>query len=901
MRTCERAQGRASRIEFVNELLDSRGPVTSNRGACSPQNWAAMIQRALGVIAGVDRKTLSTCPASDKLWAAHLGASLCLSFIVVVGVSFHATGYMIANVWTRLLVSGVIGLTVLMFDRALCQSDWFYQGTLWNTAPIQSSSEARQTAWRFVRVGIRLLMSFGLAWVIAMFLELAIFSGTINEKIEADRIAANQPIYAKIAQYEAGLNAEAARRQAGIDALEALHRDALTEVPPIAPSLQTRTDDIEQQIKALVMREADVRADIAQIDRTIQRYIADMNAEEFGLKAAPNNSGRPGAGPRYEFARKQKEAFIIQRAAREAEIVQLHQKRDDLRAAEAKVAAEAGVARDQERVAIKAKAAALQTRIDAARADLKQFEASKATDVAEFRQKALAESYYQEKKDRIDPLTRIAAYQELKNDPKDGATMTLFSWMTRLFIIFLEIVPVVAKIFFSPPSVYAAKIQAQVERARQRIENNEDLDDDKPAAPAPAPAIAAITLPAMSLGAVEMKQPAPEPRKARPSRAPADADSRNEAWRDDIWQDDAREAYGERRIDESYSQRGYGSHGPGRTPRYSREAHDRRTAMRHAFDRDHDRDVDRLHPDRRDYARRQDARYDPPRYDVPPRYEPAQSRDARFTAEDYAVDDVVPTRHEPDFVPGEIDVRNLIMPRRGPARRETTAREAEARETFGVRKATPAAKPFPAESLPVPSATVPASVKDAEVNELVREVLAVEEVSPVADLPAMPVHTPPVQSDAVSTDSPPSPTTAYEPAQILEAAPSNAPTSMDLSTTPSAIRTDETDAASPRPVPDVASSSELIVQPPPAPAAVIEHQMPVAEVRPDADAHLPIVTQAPKYSADVEKLMSEAVELSKVKKKPPRARREASAAVQQVAEAELPLEPTPHYGPFPKA
>ena len=120
--------------------------------------------------------------------------------------------------------------------------------------------------------------------------------------------------------------------------------------------------------------------------------------------------------------------------------------------------------------AIAAKRDALQAQIDAARAEIKQVEADRVASVEEFRRKAMAESYFQEKKDKVDPLTRMAAYQELKNDPKDGGTMALFSWMTRFFIIFLEVVPVVAKIFFSPPSVYAAKIQAEVDRERRRIE-----------------------------------------------------------------------------------------------------------------------------------------------------------------------------------------------------------------------------------------------------------------------------------------------------------------------------------------------------------------------------------------------------------------------------------------------
>ena len=90
-----------------------------------------MIRRALYQIAGIDRETLATCPATDKMWAAHLGLSLLLSFTVVLGITFHATGYVITNLWLRLVSATVVALTVFMFDRALYQSDWFYQGIFW--------------------------------------------------------------------------------------------------------------------------------------------------------------------------------------------------------------------------------------------------------------------------------------------------------------------------------------------------------------------------------------------------------------------------------------------------------------------------------------------------------------------------------------------------------------------------------------------------------------------------------------------------------------------------------------------------------------------------------------------------------------------------------------------------
>jgi hypothetical protein len=371
------------------------------------------------------------------------------------------------------LVALVIALTVLMFDRALCQSDWFYQGALWTAGSnVQSGEEARQSTWRFMRIAMRLALSFGLAWVIAMFLELAIFSGTISDKIERDRVAANQPIYQKITQYESQLDADLVRRRNAIAALETSMRERLAETPAPDVAALSRSDDIEQQIRSLADRETELRGELRSINESVQRYTAEMNAEELGQKLSPTNSGRPGAGPRYEFAKRQKEAFEAQRNARTAEIAQLQAKRDEWRGAQASIAAQARVARDTEQVAIQAKRDALQAQIDAARAELKQQEASLPERVEAFRRQQLSQSYFQQKTDKVDPLTRMAAYQELKNDPKDGATIALFSWMTRFFIIFLEIVPVVAKIFFSPPSVYAAKIQAEVERERNRVETD---------------------------------------------------------------------------------------------------------------------------------------------------------------------------------------------------------------------------------------------------------------------------------------------------------------------------------------------------------------------------------------------------------------------------------------------
>src|SRR6266481_1605081 len=109
------------------------------------------IQRSLCYMAGIDRQILAGCPATDKLWATHLGFSLFLSFFVVLGISFHATGYVIANVGMRLLAATVVALTVFMFDRALYQSDWFFQGVIRRSAYLPEIY-GRSGIWKFLRI-----------------------------------------------------------------------------------------------------------------------------------------------------------------------------------------------------------------------------------------------------------------------------------------------------------------------------------------------------------------------------------------------------------------------------------------------------------------------------------------------------------------------------------------------------------------------------------------------------------------------------------------------------------------------------------------------------------------------------------------------------------------------------
>jgi hypothetical protein len=205
-----------------------------------------------------------------------------------------------------------------------------------------------------------------------------------------------------------------------------------------------------------------------------------MNAEQMGRRVNPNNSGRAGVGQLYEFAKRQREVYEAQRQTREKELTQLEARRAELLAHQRRISTEASARREQEHAATRNYRNELQSQLDAARTELRGHESSRLAKIEEFRRKEIGGSEFQKQKD--DPLARMRAYQELKSDPRDGATIVWFSWMTKLLVIFLEVVPVVAKMFFSPPSAYAARIQAQVERemVRARQENEARFTRDVP-------------------------------------------------------------------------------------------------------------------------------------------------------------------------------------------------------------------------------------------------------------------------------------------------------------------------------------------------------------------------------------------------------------------------------------
>jgi hypothetical protein len=373
--------------------------------------------KVLYAIAGVDYETLLRCPKTDRLWAAHLGFSLILSFLVVGAITYHATSYVVSNVPARIAVSAVVALTISMFDRALYQADWFLQ------APVDQSE---WSGTRIARIALRLLISICLSFALAVFLELAIFSDTISEKLHDDFRQANAHLFRKAQEFEESLDRQIAERRtalAGAEEAQAAHGRG---------DLQGRTDLHELQTRLLQVRNERIS------------FENDKNAELFGRRTRAGQTGVAGRGPAYRFA--------------EAQAGLLREQEDDLKRQIDDLESKHTTSR-----------ADLERQIDDIRAEMAALVASRAANAVEFR-RTLVEQSPEFQKLKSDPLARMTAYAALKQDPERGTAIVIFSWLVRLFVAFLEVVPVAAKMLFCPPSVYGAIVKAEVNRERRRAE-----------------------------------------------------------------------------------------------------------------------------------------------------------------------------------------------------------------------------------------------------------------------------------------------------------------------------------------------------------------------------------------------------------------------------------------------
>ena len=433
-----------------------------------------MILALLYLAAGIDTDLIRQCPKSDRIWAAQLGAWLVISFLLVFIICVHSIRFvpMIENdVAGRVAVALLVASTIFLFDRALYQSDWFFQRQLkesGSTSDQAGSWHGRQAGRLILRLGISLLVAFQLS----VFLELSIFSEAIKDRLEEKNSAANALTINRIEAFRKEQDTDLASQKAAIQAeekevvktMEAIHLAAQLSADPRLPELGKEIDRLEGEQKRI--SEGIARKQLEISERNLE-VVAETEGTQLDHSYPSRFSGVPNCGPRCRSAKKLIALSEAELASKEKEftatrdeLAQLHTKRDAVLTELRDEASRSQQTLEHRRNELKADLEIRRTRFASAQeampARLKAYQ-----DVVGH---ALGYAAL-----RSDLLLQLRALQELKADAEYGPTITLYSLSLKLFLIFLEIVPVLGKIFFAPPTAYSLRLQSKI-RDHQKID-----------------------------------------------------------------------------------------------------------------------------------------------------------------------------------------------------------------------------------------------------------------------------------------------------------------------------------------------------------------------------------------------------------------------------------------------
>jgi phosphate/sulfate permease len=418
-----------------------------------PETQDGRVFRLFCFIAGIDREALRQCPRSDRLLATHLGFSLLIAYsfmflacCVSLSTTFAHDPFSSSLV---IVVALLVAATISLLDRLFFQADWFAQAE-WQSRKVVN--------WgRWLVVGVRIGLSVSIAFVVAGFIELFMFRSDIEQQIDRMHHRENSAHYEKIELRKNELDAELVtlRRELG-DTEERLKRAQDKEVsvhdernPPTEFDEEIAKE--EENLRKRVSDEKGIRAEIARYERA--------------KRAAPIDPYTRAPTPEYYRAVDNLRSAQTRLTRNLAERKAIEARLEDLKKAKRSVHVDDVTF---------ARTGAEQARAerDAKRAKLEQAQQNRDKRLAEYTSFIMEQpSFVQTQKGLF---AQVVAYDQLRESP----AIWWKSFWTKLFIIFIEAAPVLAKILFAPSSVYAAVLASRVSNAILET-NKEQLKEEE--------------------------------------------------------------------------------------------------------------------------------------------------------------------------------------------------------------------------------------------------------------------------------------------------------------------------------------------------------------------------------------------------------------------------------------
>jgi hypothetical protein len=429
--------------------------------------------KILNFIAGIDDKIMNQSPGVDRLWATQLGISLIIAFCFVSSISYYSLGYFLHSEPAKITIAILIASVVSLFDRALFQSDWFYMGLVTQLRDrLQSEQSSADKLWIIGRQSLRIFFRLGIslliAYTLSLFVETAVFGDAITEKIEAKFLLENAEYYKKLQEQSKSVDLKVIAAETRTNTINQQLNNREQRIQSVMNDDDRRIyDGSWESIKAKQAQIESISARIAQNDQSIRTWNDDIQAEINGVKLKPEHTGLPSCGPMcltkkgmVENAAKEKAALKHEQTNYEKEIQDLQNR--TVAIAEKYERADKDFVEER-----KHERDALQQQLEALRAGrTKQWD--------ETERELKKSGIFHDRRD--DPIIRVGYLKQLKKDPERGDVVSEISWMIKLFIMFLEIAPVVGKMFFAPPSAYAWKIQTEVGKQQLAVLSNLDSD-----------------------------------------------------------------------------------------------------------------------------------------------------------------------------------------------------------------------------------------------------------------------------------------------------------------------------------------------------------------------------------------------------------------------------------------
>jgi Domain of unknown function (DUF4407) len=441
-------------------------------------------------VAGADSRILAECPRADQIFVQHLGISLVGAFLFVFLISaisiLVAFPTLAGNVIGVILAIGtalLIATMVFLIDRLFIQSDWIWQAskqrkegsrTTWESFPLYErlSGKGRDSSWtvragrvvqRFVVVLFRVLLAAIIPLTIASLLELVMYKDEIKTIIQRLHYEDNRAIYDDLNTRTARLDPQIATSRAERDRLLNTKNQLTSEL--LRMELTPTPLASDRTIASLDAQIAELRNKITQEEANIRRYARDIDGEFRGTTGNPDSAGAAApAGPdqRYWTA-------MDLRSLSESTIADLRKKIADLEAEKTRALSTREAEQRTANGQMEARRTSLRTRltgvIDAlstAQATVSNLEADRDSAIESLRNKP-----------NFVPLSFGIASQFRALRTLYGEYGSAFEMgMIKLLIMMLAMMPVLQKVFFSPTTLYALKLDAA---KRTRTQFDEQL------------------------------------------------------------------------------------------------------------------------------------------------------------------------------------------------------------------------------------------------------------------------------------------------------------------------------------------------------------------------------------------------------------------------------------------